>query len=441
MKKLSFKGGLHIYDGKEFSKGNKTIEYFPKGEMVYPLSQHIGAPSIPIVEKGESVVAGQMIARANGFVSAPIFATISGNVKVIEKRRVASGDLVDSIIIDNDLEYREATFKKPKSYTEMTREEIIMIVQTAGIVGMGGAGFPTHVKLSPKEPDKIEYIIINCAECEPYLTSDYRRMLEEPEKIYEGLKILLHLFKNAKGIIAIEDNKRDCIDIFKEITANDNRVITATLKTNYPQGSERQLIYATTKRAINSSKLPSDVGCIVQNADTTVAIYNAIVEGRPLLNRIVTVTGNGISKPCNFRVRMGTSYSELIEEAGGFVGVPGKVISGGPMMGIALFDTDIPIVKTSSAILVLAEDDVSKSKVTACINCGKCVEVCPSRLVPSRLSKLADNYRGDEFAKEYGMECMECGCCSYVCPAKRQLAQSIKSMKKIELARAKAKAK
>jgi len=434
MTNRTFRGGLHPYDGKELSKDKPIKDVLPKGELVFPLSQHIGAPAIPVIEKGERVLTGQMIAKANGFVSAPIYSSVSGTVKSIEPRRVLSGERAECIIIENDGLYEELQYDSIENLNQLSKQEIVERVRQAGIVGMGGAGFPTHVKLSPKEPDKITYVIINCAECEPYLTSDYRRMLEEPEKIIGGLKAILQVLENAKGIIAIEDNKPDCIELIKKLVKEEPRIAVKALKTKYPQGAERQLIYAVTKRAINSSMLPADAGCIVNNADTAVAIYHAVMFGLPLMSRIVTVTGDAIKSPANFRVKMGTKFSELVEEAGGFSGTPEKLISGGPMMGISMFDLDVPIVKTSSALLCLSKDDVAKSQPSACINCGKCVEVCPGRIVPSRLADYAEHNNLEAFEKTNGMECCECGCCSYICPAKRQLTQSIKSMRKMILA-------
>lgn len=383
MAKLTFVGGIHPYDGKDLSKNKPIKEVLPKGDLVYPLSQHIGAMAKPIVQKGDRVLTGQKIAEADGFVSAPIYATVSGVVKSIEPHRVVTGDNIQSIIIENDGLYEEVSYQI-KPFDEMTKEEIITLIREAGIVGMGGAGFPTHVKLSPKDPDKIEYIIINCAECEPYLTSDYRRMVEEPEKLVSGLEIILSLFDQAKGILAVEDNKPDCIRKLRSLVKDNNRIIVKELKTKYPQGAERQLIYATTKRAINSKMLPSDVGCIVNNVDTVVAIHHAIKEGKPLMNRIITVTGDAIKNPRNFMVRIGTSYAELIEEASGFQKEPVKIISGGPMMGFGIFDLNVPTTKTASALLCLTQDDVSKWEPSACINCGKCVEACPSRIVPKQ---------------------------------------------------------
>lgn len=435
--KLTFLGGIHPYDGKDLSKDKPMKAVLPKGDLVYPLSQHIGAPAKPIVAKGDRVLAGQKIAEAGGFVSAAVFSTVSGTVKAIEPRRVVTGDNVMSIVVENDTLYEEVEYQKVKPTEELSREEIIDLIKEAGIVGMGGAGFPTHVKLSPKEPDKIEYIIANCAECEPYLTSDYRRMIEEPEKLIDGLKVILQLFPGAKGVLAVEDNKPDCIKLLREKTAGESRISVASLRTRYPQGSERQLIYAVTGRAINSSMLPADAGCIVDNVDTIVAVNRAVREGKPLMNRIITVTGDCIANPQNFIVRIGTNYHELIDEAGGFSKEPARIISGGPMMGFGIFDLDVPTTKTASALLCLSKDEVGEP--SACINCGRCVEACPSRLIPTMLSVYADHYDKEAFEKHDGMECVECGCCSYVCPAKRQLTQSIKSMRKIILAERKKK--
>lgn len=441
MARLTFTGGIHPYDGKDLSKNKKIREFLPKGDLVYPLLQHIGAPANPVVKKGEHVLCGQCIAEAGGFVSAPIYSSVSGIVKAIEPRRVVTGDNVLSIVIESDGKFEEAEPFPVKDLCQYSNQEIIDRIKLAGIVGMGGAGFPTFIKLSPKKPEKIEYCIVNGAECEPYLTSDYRRILEEPEKIISGLKVMLKLFSRAQGIIAIEDNKPDCIDLMRSLTKNDTRISVKSLKTKYPQGAERQLIYATTGRMINSSQLPADAGCIVDNVDTVVAMYRAVCEGKPLMERIVTVTGDAIADPCNFKVPVGTNYHDLVNEAGGFKVQPEKIISGGPMMGFGIFDLDVPVTKTASALLCLSKDDVSSMQPSACINCGRCVEVCPGRVVPKLLADCAENYDEDAFIKNNGMECCECGCCSYVCPAKRPLTQSIKSMRKMILAERKNKEK
>lgn len=434
MAKHSFFGGVHPYDGKDLSKRKRIADILPGEELVFPLSQHIGAPAVPIVQKGDAVLRGQMIAEAGGFVSSNIFSSVSGTVKCIEPRRVVTGDMVNSIIITNDFKYHEVMFDEVDDVSNLLKVQIIDRIKYAGVVGMGGAGFPTHVKLSPKNPDAIEYCIANCAECEPYLTSDYRKMIEEPEKLVGGLKIILSLFDNAKGILAVEDNKPDCIEKLRSLVKDEPRIIVKTLKTKYPQGSERQLIFATTKRAINCDMLPSDVGCIVNNVDTIIAVYNAVKYGIPLMERIVTVTGDAIRKPQNFRVHTGMNYADLVEAAGGFKSEPEKVISGGPMMGFALMDLNVPTTKTASALLCFKSDEVSKVKAGPCINCGLCAEVCPGRVVPTILDQMAERGDKEAFVKYNGMECCECGCCSYVCPAKRNLTQSIKTMRKQILA-------
>lgn len=435
MGKLTFRGGIHPYEGKELSKDHPIEKYLPKGDLVYPLSQHIGAPSVPCVKKGDAVLAGQKIADAGGFVSVPLHASVSGTVKGIEKRLNATGSMVDCIVIENDQQYQETEFQEAR-LEDLTKEEILNRIKEGGVVGMGGAGFPTHVKLAPKDPSKIEYILVNGAECEPYITSDYRRMIEEPEKVVKGLQVILTLFDSAKGYICIEDNKPDCIAKMKELVKDIDRIEVKEMMTKYPQGGERTLIYAATGREINSSMLPADVGCVVDNVETVISVYKAVILGRPVNSRVVTVTGDGIKEPKNLLVLAGTDMSELVDAAGGLKGKIAKAISGGPMMGFALYDLHVPCTKTTSAFLFLEHDAVSEAQEiqTACINCGRCVSVCPGHVLPARLAKLAE--RGDMAGFEAldGMECCECGCCSYICPAKRPLTQSIKSMRKMVLA-------
>ena len=435
MGKLTFRGGIHPYEGKELSKVHPIEKYLPKGDLVYPLSQHIGAPSVPCVKKGDTVLAGQKIADAGGFVSVPLHASVSGTVKGIEKRLNATGSMVDCIVIENDQQYQETEFQEAR-LEDLTKEEILNRIKEGGVVGMGGAGFPTHVKLAPKDPSKIEYILVNGAECEPYITSDYRRMIEEPEKVVKGLQVILTLFDSAKGYICIEDNKPDCIAKMKELVKDIDRIEVKEMMTKYPQGGERTLIYAATGREINSSMLPADVGCVVDNVETVISVYKAVILGRPVNSRVVTVTGDGIKEPKNLLVLAGTDMSELVDAAGGLKGKIAKAISGGPMMGFALYDLHVPCTKTTSAFLFLEHDAVSEAQEiqTACINCGRCVSVCPGHVLPARLAKLAE--RGDMAGFEAldGMECCECGCCSYICPAKRPLTQSIKSMRKMVLA-------
>lgn len=433
----TFKGGIHPHKRKYLTREKPVKEYLPKGDLVYPLSQHIGGLAVPLVEPGERVLERQMIAKASGYISASIHASVSGTVKAIEPRMTVSGIPIPSIVIENDHQYERVFSQSIIPWQDMEPGERIQRIQEAGIVGLGGAGFPTHVKLSVKNPKKIRHVIVNCSECEPYLTSDYRRMIENPEWLAEGMKMVLSLFERAVGLFAIENSKRDAITALQLAVRRERRMEVKVLETKYPQGSERMLIYACTKKEIHSSMLPADAGCIVLNVDTVAAIYQALVFGRPLTERIVTVTGKALAHPWNFRVRIGTSFTELIQAAGGFVCEPQKFVAGGPMMGISLFDLEVPVVKTSSALLCMSKDDVARFLPTACIRCGSCVNVCPEHLMPTKLAQLAEHYQEEEFRRMNGMECLECGSCSYVCPARRNLTQSIKAMRRDLLAKGK----
>ncbi len=427
----TFKGGIHPNEGKELSE-NKPVQVLqPKGEMVFPLSQHIGAPAKPLVAAGDQVLVGQKIGEPGGFISACVISSVSGTVKTIEPRMVANGSMVPSVIIENDGKYQTVEgFGKERDPKTLSKEEIRTIVKEAGVVGLGGAGFPTHVKLTPKDETKIDTIIVNGAECEPYLTSDYRMMLEEPESIIKGLNIILQLFDNAKGVIGIESNKPEAIKLMTELVKDEPRITVCPLQTKYPQGGERTLIYAITGRKINSTMLPADAGCMVDNVDTVISIYNAVAKGIPLIRRIITVTGDAITNPQNYNVRIGTNYSELIEASGGFKTEPEKVISGGPMMGQALFNFNIPVTKTSSALTCMTNDEVAGNAPSACIRCGRCVKVCPGNIVPQMLMEAAERSDMERFVKLNGMECCECGCCAYICPARRPLTQAFKEMRK-----------
>ena len=433
--KRTFKGGIHPYEGKELTENKPVTEYLPKGDLVFPLSQHIGAPAKPVVKKGDPVLAGQLIAEAGGFVSANIHSSVSGTVKAIEPRLTSAGNKVNSIVIENDGEFKSVEYKgNDTPVSELDKGVILDAIKQAGIVGMGGAGFPTHVKLSPKEPEKIDTIIVNASECEPYLTSDYRRLIEQGDSVIEGLRLALAIFPGAKGIIAVEDNKPEAIRLLTEKLAGDDKIAVQSMKTKYPEGAERQLIYANTGRYINSKMLPADAGCIVHNVDTVFAICEAVRKGKPLIERIVTVTGDAINNPGNFRILTGTSYQELIEAAGGFKTTPEKIISGGPMMGKAIYTTELPATKGSSAILCLTKDEVQEYEPSACIRCGRCISVCPGRVRPELLCNLAERGDIEGFLAHEGMECCECGCCSYVCPAKRHLTQTIAGTRKLVLA-------
>ncbi len=434
---LTFKGGVHPNEGKELSKDKPITVYNPEGNVAISMAQHIGAPAAPLVGKGDRVLVGQKIGEASGFISANVHSSVSGTVIAVEPRLMTNGSKATCIVIENDGLYEETEIVKPESVDKLSKEEIRNLVKEAGVVGMGGACFPTHVKLTPKNEEEIEYIIVNGAECEPYLTSDYRRMTEQPEYLIEGLKVMLTLFPKAKGFIGVEDNKKDVIIKLRNMVKDEERIEVKELYTKYPQGAERQLIFATTGRKVNSSMLPADAGCIVDNVDTVFAIRAAVVEGRPLIQRVVTVTGDAIREPQNFLVRIGTDSAELIDAAGGYIKHPKKVISGGPMMGTAMFSLDVPVIKGSSALLCFTRDFVSEVEESSCINCGRCVSVCPGRVIPSRLADFARRGQMDEFLKYNGLECCECGCCSYICPAKRNLTQSIKTMRKEALARRK----
>ncbi|MCI5648282.1 MAG: electron transport complex subunit RsxC [Fusicatenibacter sp.] len=433
----TFRGGVHPYEGKELTKDKAIVPVMPRKILYFSLSQHIGAPAKPIVEKGAHVLVGQKIAEAGGFVSAPVYSSVSGVVKGIEKKVAAGGSKVDCIVVENDGTFESVGFSERPDWQKLSKKEIISIIQDAGVVGMGGAGFPTHVKLSPKDPESIDHILVNGSECEPYLTSDYRRMLEEPEKVLGGLRIMLSLFDKAKGVICIEDNKKDCIRKFRQLIMPGDRIEVLELKTKYPQGAERMLIYAATGRQINSSMLPADAGCIVDNIDTVVAVYKAVRLGEPLMHRIVTVTGDAVADPKNFYTPIGMLMSELLEEAGGLKGDAAKIIAGGPMMGNALYTLDVPVMKTTSALTCLTHDEVSAMEPSACINCGRCASVCPGRVIPAKLSVFSEHGDEESFLKYNGMECCECGCCSFICPARRPLTQSIKSMRKVLLAKKK----
>ena len=437
MSHSTFKGGIHPHKRKRFTREKPIREYYPKGELVYPVSQHIGGPAVPIVKVGDRVLKGQVIAKADGYISVPVHASVSGTVTATEPRMTVGGSKVLSIIVENDNQYERMPIENFRPWQEMEPGDRILQIQRAGIVGMGGAGFPTHVKLAVKNPKKIRTVIVNCSECEPYLTSDYRRMVENPEWLVMGLKMILSLFERAVGVFAIEDSKRDAITALQLASGKESRMEVKVLETKYPQGSERMLIYACTGKEINSSMLPADAGCIVHNVDTVCAIYQALAFGRPLTERVVTVTGKALNNPRNFNVPIGTSFAELIDAAGGCRVEPKKLVAGGPMMGISLFDLNVPVVKTSSALLCMTKDDVARFRPSACIRCGSCVEACPEGLLPAKLADLAEHFQEEEFQKLYGMECLECGSCSFVCPARRHLTQSIRAMRRSLLAKGK----
>lgn len=431
----TFRGGVHPKDKKELSAGADTVRLEAKGELVFPMIQHIGAPAKPIVNPGDRVLLGQKIAEAGGFVSAAVYSSVSGTVKAVAPHLNQSGDEAPAITIENDCEYEAVPgFGEPRDYDKMSREEIIKAVADAGIVGMGGAGFPTAVKLTVKDGIKIDHVICNAAECEPYITCDYRLMLERADDAVLGMKILLKVFPDAVGVFGIEDNKPLGIESVAKACEGSDRMSVLPLKKKYPQGGERMLIYAVTKRKVNSKMLPADAGCVVVNFSTLIAIAEAVAKNMPLVRRVVTVTGEAVKNPSNFDVPLGISSQELVDAAGGFIHDPEKIIFGGPMMGSAVYTLDLPVTKTSSCILCLSNDETKNSEPTECIRCGKCLYACPEHLTPIELKNASDRLDYKRFEELGGLECIGCGCCTFTCPAKRRLSQSITMTKRYVLA-------
>ena len=441
MKLFTFKGGAHPNEGKALSENCKIRALDLQGEFVFPMSQHIGAPAKPVVAPGDRVLAGQKLGEAGGFISADVISSVSGTVKAVEPRMQVSGFPVMSVVVENDGLYETVPgIGEKRDYHALSKEEIRNIVREAGIVGLGGAGFPTAVKLMPKNDEGIDWFIANGSECEPFLTSDYRMLMEEAERIIGGLEICLQLFPHAKGVIAIEDNKPEAIAHVQELLGGREDIRVAALKTKYPEGGERQLINAVTGRYINSGMLPADAGCIVDNVATLAAIYDAVAESTPLMEKVITITGDAVTEPANVKVRLGASYQAVLEACGGLRVRARKMICGGPMMGQALFETDCPVTKPSSALCAFAHDEVAENPTTPCIRCGRCVEACPEFLVPPMMVKAATHGDLAGFEKLNGMECMECGTCSYVCPARRPLTQIFKQARKMVMADRKVKA-
>jgi len=423
----TFHGGVHPDDGKSLSSSRPIEELPVPSEVVLPVRQHIGAPARIVVKKGDTVKKGQVVAEAGGFVSAPVHATVSGTVKAVEARYVPLGVKVESIVIESDGEDAWAEgLDSPREYDSMTPDDMRRAVADAGIVGMGGAAFPTHVKISPPSDKPIDTVILNGVECEPFATCDHRLMLERHRDIIEGLKIIMKILGCSRGYIGIELNKPDAIKTMREAVKDLKGVSVEGLKVKYPQGGEKQLIYAITKRKVPAGGLPMDVGCLVQNVGTAVAVYEAVALNRPLIQRVVTVTGNGVRKPANVLARLGDSFANLIEYAGGYTEKAAKLINGGPMMGIAQFTDEVPVLKGTSCILVMEEDGTELGSELPCISCARCVEVCPMNLVPTVIARLVEYERWDD-VREYGaLDCIECGCCSYICPSKRKLVERIK---------------
>ncbi len=427
----TFSGGAHPAGNKELTAHKPTVQAAIPKRAIIPLSQHIGAPTKPLVVIGQEVKKGERLSEPTGFVSAPVHASISGKVAAIGNFPHPLGLDMQAIVIESDgKDEWIAGLKENSDYHMMGADELKKTVQDAGIVGMGGATFPTHVKLSPPKEKPIDIVILNGAECEPYLTSDHRLMLEKPREIVEGLKILMKILGVSKGYIGIEANKPDAIEAMGKAASGSHNIQVVPVKVKYPQGAEKMLIKAVTGRTVPAGGLPMDVNVVVQNVGTAEAIYNAVRFGRPLIERYVTVTGRGVKEPKNFLARIGTQFSQLIEEAGGLTDSAAKVISGGPMMGMSQHTLEVPVIKGTSGILVLPRAEVSVKSYGPCIRCSRCVDVCPMKLQPSMIGLFIEKGHYED-AKDYNlMDCFECGTCSFVCPSNRPMVQWVKRAKR-----------
>ncbi len=429
--KKTFKGGVHPRTHKELSE-NLPIEIMPPPkQVIIPFSQHAGKPSQPLVKKGMEVKTGELIAKQNGFISSNIHSSVTGKILKIGEAVNFNGFLKESIFIES---YENEEFVKlhPLDSEKVTPQEIIQRVKDAGIVGLGGAAFPTYVKLSPPPDKKIDYIILNGCECEPYLTRDYRLMIERTDDIISGLRLIMKAVNVKKGIIGIEDNKTEAIKKLEKAVSNPfdesnfPEISVIALKTKYPQGAEKMLIKAATGREIPPGKLPFDAGCIIQNIGTAVAIHDAVIKGEPQITAVLTVSGKGINHPKNLIVRIGTPLIDVLNFCGGIREDAVKIIVGGPMMGYAQYDLSAPITKATSGILVLTREEAYNFEETNCLRCGKCVEVCPLNLIPTRLVRLTQFKKYEETKKLGITVCMECGTCTYNCPANIPLVQWIR---------------
>lgn len=441
MIKATFRGGVHLDGHKEMTSGLQTIPARIPDRVYIPLSQHIGAPCAPLVVVGDEVRKGQKIGMAKGFVSAPIHASVSGKVVGIEVMEHPGGSFVPCIIIENDRQEEWAESVRPHRDPEsLGPEELRSIILEAGIVGKGGATFPAHVKYAPVEGKSVDTVILNGVECEPYLTTDHRLMLERSEKIVAGLGYIMRSVGCEQGIIAIEENKMDAVAVMERAAAKKQNIKVVVLREKYPQGSEKQLIYACTGKEVPVGGLPLAVGVIVNNVGTASALADAVELGIPFIERNVTVSGPGIRNPANYRVRIGTQFSELIEQSGGYNGAAEKIIAGGPMMGKTVFSAACPVVKGTSGIVIFTEKEQQKSREYPCVRCAKCIDACPAFLEPTTLARMAKRSAWEETEKTDVMSCIECSSCAYVCPAKIPLIQYIRRAKQAVLA-AKAKAK
>lgn len=421
-------GGVHPPENKLSASENIQVLPVPE-KVIIPLGQHIGAPATPVVQKGDKVKAGQLIAQAAGFVSANIHSSVSGTVLSIDSVTDAAGLSKPAITIqvEGDKWIPEIDrSSKTEHQIPSSKEEILKAIAAAGIVGMGGATFPTQVKLTPPPGNKAEVLIINGVECEPYLTADHRILLEKGEEILVGVQILMKAIEVKRAIIGIENNKKDAIAHLQQLAAKTPEIEICPLKVRYPQGGEKQLIQATIKRAVPSGALPIAVGAVVQNVGTALAVYEAVMKNKPLIERVVTVTGKSVKKPGNFLCRIGTPISQVIEAAGGLPEDTAKVIGGGPMMGRAMVNIDSPVMKGTSGILLINEREASRKPMRNCIRCSKCVSACPMGLEPYLLMKLSQFNLLERLEEEKVMDCIECGSCSFTCPSDRPLLDYIR---------------
>ncbi|MDR1918468.1 MAG: electron transport complex subunit RsxC [Tannerellaceae bacterium] len=421
-------GGIHPPENK-LSAGKKIITLAIPKQVVIPLGQHIGAPAQAVVKKGEAVKVGSLLAKSGGFVSANIHSSVSGKVNKIDEAIDASGYRRPAIYIDVEGdEWEEAIDRSEtlKTACTLSPQEIIAKIAEAGIVGLGGATFPTQVKLSPPPGFQAEVLIINGVECEPYLTSDHSLMIEKGEQVLTGVSILMKAIGVSKAVIGIENNKPDAVVYFKDLVKRHPGIEVMPLKVQYPQGGEKQLIDALLRRQVKSGALPISVGAVVQNVGTAYAVYEAVQKNKPLIERVVTVTGKGVAKPSNFLTRIGTPIRELIEAAGGIPANTGKIIGGGPMMGKALLSADVPVSKGSSGVLIIPQEASERKPMRNCIRCSKCITVCPMGLNPTLLMNATEFTNWEIAEKNYIVDCIECGSCSFTCPANRPLLDYIR---------------
>jgi len=426
---FSFSGGIHPDDKKKFTFNKPAEAMMPPTHLILPLSQHVGALCEPKVMIGDPVKMGQLIADSASPVSAPIHSPVSGKVFSIEPFDHPNGSKVRSIVIENDFEDTLHESVKPYGSIEsLTTEQIIQIIRNSGIVGMGGAAFPTHIKIN-SGLGKVDQLILNGAECEPYITSDHRTMLEMPEQVVGGLLVLMRIFNLKKATIAIEANKEDVVKLLSKSLKKFEGITVRVLKTKYPQGAEKQLILTCTGREVPPGGLPADVGCAVFNVETAASIYRAIATGMPVIRRIVTVSGSAIANPKNIETRIGTPIEALFSHVGGFVEEPYKIIVGGPMMGLAQHTLKVPVIKSTNAVLAFSKDEEFFVKEPVCIRCGRCIRSCPMRLMPIFIHQNANMGDLDGCLRYNVRDCIECGCCSYVCPARIPLVQSFRSVK------------